>query len=58
MPIGFQGYDARLLLIKNWDEGWLETRNMGYQFVDLVSFKDYGYQNSPLANLSTACIAV
>jgi sugar phosphate isomerase/epimerase len=52
MPIGFQGYDARFLLIKNWTEGWHEMRNMGYQSVDLVSFKGYGYENSPLANLS------
>lgn len=27
-------------------------RNIGYQSVDLVSFKGYGYENSPLANLS------
>jgi sugar phosphate isomerase/epimerase len=52
MPIGFQGYDVRFLLIKNWDEGWREMRNMGYQSVDLVSFKGHGYQNSPLANLT------
>ncbi len=52
MPIGFQGYDARFLLIKNWDQGWLEMRNMGFQSVDLVSFKGYGYQGSPLENLS------
>ncbi len=52
MPIGFQGYDARFLLIKNWTEGWQEMRNMGYRSVDLVSFKGYGYENSPLANLS------
>jgi sugar phosphate isomerase/epimerase len=56
MPIGFQGYDARFLLIKNWDEGWLEMRNMGYQSVDLVSFKGYGYQNSPLGGLSAKAI--
>ncbi len=52
MPIGFQGYDARFLLIKDWDQGWREMRDMGYQSVDLVSFKGYGYENSPLANLS------
>ncbi|MGA3222689.1 MAG: TIM barrel protein [Acidobacteriaceae bacterium] len=52
MPIGFQGYDARFLLIKDWDQGWREMRDMGYQSVDLVSFKGYGYEKSPLANLS------
>jgi sugar phosphate isomerase/epimerase len=52
MPIGFQGYDARFLLIKNWDQGWLEMQKMGYQSVDLVSFKGYGYENSSLASLS------
>jgi sugar phosphate isomerase/epimerase len=52
MPIGFQGYDARFLLMKDWDQGWLDMRTIGYQSVDLVSFKGYGYQNSPLANLS------
>jgi sugar phosphate isomerase/epimerase len=52
MPIGFQGYDARFLLIEDWDRGWLQMRTMGYQSVDLVSFKGYGYEKSPLANLS------
>ena len=52
MPIGFQGYDARFLLIQDWDQGWREIRDMGYQAVDLVSFKGYGYENSPLAKLS------
>src|SRR3984957_7775422 len=52
MPIGFQGYDARFLLMKNWDQGWLEMQKMGYQSVDLVSFRGYGYENSPLSNLS------
>src|SRR3984957_7229400 len=50
MPIGFQGYDARFLLIKDWDQGWLELRNMGFQSVDLVSFKGYGFEHSPLAD--------
>src|ERR1700741_235332 len=50
MPIGFQGYDARFLLTKDWDQGWLELRNMGFQSVDLVSFKGYGYEHSPLAD--------
>jgi sugar phosphate isomerase/epimerase len=52
MPIGFQGYDARFLLIEDWDQGWLELRNMGYQSVDLVSFKGYGYEHSALADFS------
>jgi sugar phosphate isomerase/epimerase len=56
MPIGFQGYDARGLLLEDWDRGWLEMRNMGYQSVDLVSFKGYGYQNSPLAHLPAKTI--
>jgi sugar phosphate isomerase/epimerase len=50
MPIGFQGYDARFLLTEDWDQGWLELRNMGFQSVDLVSFKGYGYEHSPLAD--------
>jgi sugar phosphate isomerase/epimerase len=52
MPIGFQGYDVRFLLMKDWDGGWLQMRQMGYQSVDLVSFKGYGYEKSPLANFS------
>jgi sugar phosphate isomerase/epimerase len=48
-PIGFQGYDARFLLIDNWDDGWEEMRKIGFQSVDLVSFKGYGYEHSPLA---------
>jgi len=52
MPIGFQGYDVRFLLIKDWDHGWLIMRNMGYRSVDLVSFKGYGYENSALSNMS------
>jgi sugar phosphate isomerase/epimerase len=51
MPIGFQGYDARFLLIKDWDQGWQVMRSIGFQSVDLVSFKGYGYENSSLANL-------
>jgi sugar phosphate isomerase/epimerase len=52
MPIGFQGYDARFLLIKDWDHGWQQMRDIGFQSVDLVSFKGYGYEHSPLADLS------
>ncbi len=51
MPIGFQGYDVRLLLIDNWDRGWDEIKKIGFQSIDLVSFKGYGYENSPLANM-------
>lgn len=50
MPIGFQGYDCRFLLIKDWDSGWQTMRDMGYRSVDLVSFRGYGYENSPVAN--------
>jgi sugar phosphate isomerase/epimerase len=52
MPIGFQGYDARFLLMKDWDQGWRQMREIGFQSVDLVSFKGYGYEKSALANLS------
>jgi hypothetical protein len=51
MPIGFQGYNARFLLIRNWDQGWAEMRAIGFQSVDLVSFKGYGYEKSPLADM-------
>jgi sugar phosphate isomerase/epimerase len=51
MPIGFQGYDARFLLTKDWDGGWAEMRGIGFQSVDLVSFKGYGYEKSPLADM-------
>lgn len=50
MPIGFQGYDARFLLIKDWDSGWKTMRDMGYQSVDLVSVRGYGFEKSPVAN--------
>jgi sugar phosphate isomerase/epimerase len=50
MPIGFQGYDCRFLLIKDWDAGWQTMRDMGYRSVDLVSFRGYGYENSPVAS--------
>jgi sugar phosphate isomerase/epimerase len=50
MPIGFQGYDARFLLIKDWDSGWQTMRDMGYQSVDLVSVRGYGFENSPVAS--------
>lgn len=29
LPIGFQGYDARFLLVKHWLGGWKQLRNMG-----------------------------
>jgi sugar phosphate isomerase/epimerase len=51
LPIGFQGYDARFLLIKDWNQGWAEMRGIGFQSVDLVSFKGYGYEKSALADL-------
>ena len=50
-PLGFQGYDVRFLIIKDWDSGWKTMRDMGYQSVDMVSFKGYGYENSPLASM-------
>ncbi len=50
MPIGFQGYDARFLLIKDWDSGWQTMRDMGYQSVDLVSVRGYGFEKSSVAN--------
>lgn len=52
MPVGFQCYDARFLLMKDWDEGWATMRAMNYQSVDLVSFKGYGYEKSSLGILS------
>lgn len=51
LPIGFQGYDGRFLLMEDWNGGWKKLRAMGFQSVDLVSFKGYGYEKSPLANL-------
>jgi len=56
-PLGFQGYDVRFLIIKDWDNGWTTMRKMGYQSVDMVSFKGYGYENSPLASMSAKEIA-
>jgi sugar phosphate isomerase/epimerase len=56
-PLGFQGYDVRFLIIKDWDSGWTTMRKMGYQSVDMVSFKGYGYENSPLASMSAKEIA-
>lgn len=50
LPIGFQGYDARFLLIKDWDSGWQTMRDMGYQSVDLVSVRGYGFEKSSVAN--------
>jgi sugar phosphate isomerase/epimerase len=52
MPIGFQGYDVRFLISKQWDHGWREMRQIGFQSVDLVSFKGYGYEKSALSSLS------
>jgi sugar phosphate isomerase/epimerase len=52
LPIGFQGYDCRFLLMDDWDKGWATMRAMGYQSVDMVSFKGYGYEKSSLGQLS------
>ncbi len=49
-PIGFQAYDVRFLLMKDWDAGWDEIRKMGFRSADMVSFKGYGYEKSPLAD--------
>ena len=57
MPLGFQGYDIRFLIIKDWDNGWTMMRKMGYQSVDMVSFKGYGYENSALASMPAKQIA-
>lgn len=51
LPIGFQGYDARFLLMNNWNQGWKTLRDIGFQSVDLVSFKGYGYEHSTLGNM-------
>jgi sugar phosphate isomerase/epimerase len=51
MPIGFQGYDVRFLLMKDWDKGWDEIKAIGFKAVDLVSFKGYGYEHSSLADM-------
>jgi sugar phosphate isomerase/epimerase len=52
MPIGFQAYDARKALIKDFDGTWRTLAGYGFQTVDLVSFAGYGYENSPLSNMS------
>lgn len=52
LPIGFQGYDVRSLITKDWDGGWREMRKIGFQAVDLVSFRGYGYQGTDLAKFS------
>ena len=57
MPLGFQGYDIRFLIIKDWDNGWTTMRKMGYQSVDMVSFRGYGYENSALASMPAKQIA-
>jgi sugar phosphate isomerase/epimerase len=51
-PIGFQAYDARKALIHDFDGGWRTLAGYGFQTVDLVSFAGYGYENSPLSNLT------
>jgi sugar phosphate isomerase/epimerase len=56
MPIGFQGYDARFLLIQDWDTGWQTMRDMGYQSVDLVSVRGYGFEKSAVANKTAKAI--
>jgi sugar phosphate isomerase/epimerase len=50
-PIGFQAYDVRFLLMTDWDKGWDEIKAIGFRAVDLVSFKGYGYEKSPLADM-------
>jgi sugar phosphate isomerase/epimerase len=52
LPIGFQGYDCRFLLMEDWDKGWAVMKSMGYEAIDMVSFKGYGYEKSPLAQFS------
>lgn len=52
LPIGFQAYDARFLLTKDWQGGWKLLRDIGFQSVDLVSFKGYGYEKSSLRDMS------
>jgi sugar phosphate isomerase/epimerase len=39
------------MLMDNWNAGWKKLREMGFQSVDLVSFKGYGYEKSSLANM-------
>lgn len=56
LPIGFQGYDVRFLLPKNWDAGWREMRDIGFRAVDLVSFHGYGYSGTSIENLSGGAI--
>jgi sugar phosphate isomerase/epimerase len=43
-PVGFQGFDARLVINDDWDKGWQTMRQIGFTSVDLVSFHGYGYQ--------------
>ena len=52
MPIGFQAYDARFLLQKDYAGGWKLLASYGFQTVDLVSFSGYGYENSPLSKMT------
>jgi len=52
LPIGFQAYDARKALIKDFDGAWRTLAGYGFQTVDLVSFAGYGYENSPLSIMS------
>jgi sugar phosphate isomerase/epimerase len=56
MPIGFQAYDARKALIKDFDGAWRTLAGYGFQTVDLVSFAGYGYENSPLSTMSASQI--
>jgi len=40
-PIGFQAYDGRKALIKDFDGAWRTLAGYGFQTVDLVSFAGY-----------------
>src|SRR5947209_2208014 len=52
MPIGFQAYDARRVLRKDYAAGWRQLAGYGFRTVDLVSFAGYGYENSPLSRMT------
>ena len=54
IPIGFQGYDARFLLIKDWDFGW-QTAERGWHVERGVSGRKRRYLfGRPRAGLRTA----
>jgi sugar phosphate isomerase/epimerase len=48
-PVGFQGFDARLVINDDWDTGWRTMQQIGFKSVDLVSFHGYGYQAAAAA---------